>query len=485
MSSEPAAVRAPDGALAAAGRSAWSRLEREAGPVSLFCVAVALTVLMLPHQLLLDGWLTLVSGREVVTNGLPASDTFTVLTHGAPWVDQQWLAQAFFYALSAAGGMELVMLGHAALVAATLALALTAARSLGGKPRNVAIAGTAAALVAPWAIQMRTQSLAMPLFALLLWLLAADSRSPSRRVFLVFPLLLLWANLHGTVILAALFVALRGITYAFERRPLRSLVLTLVPFACVFVSPYAADLAGYYHSLLFNPTIRSIAPEWGASTPSGWTAAFYVVAVSTLWLLMRRRSRLTRFEQAALVATMAAGASAIRSLMWFGIAAMIFVPLLLDEKPARRGAGRISRLGLAAALTALVVSLGTAAVQSSSWYTSSWPETAATRVAGLAAERPGTQVWSDGRYASWLLWTHPELAGRVSHDVRWELYTDAQLRALLAFDDRAAGWRRQTSGYDLMVLDRRTHPRQIAALRREPGVRTAWADARLVVLARG
>ncbi len=485
MSSEPAVVRAPDNTLVAAVRSVWARVERESGPVSLLCVAVALTVLMLPHQLLLDGWLTLVSGREVVRDGLPATDTLTVWTHGAPWVDQQWLAQAFFYVLAAAGGIGLVMLVHAALVAATLVIALVAARSLGGTPRNVAIAGLAAALVAPWATQMRTQSLAMPLFALLLWLLAADSRAPSRRVFLVLPLLVLWANLHGTVVIAALFVALRGVTCAFERRWLRSAVLTILPFACIFGSPYALDLGGYYKALFLNPSIRAIAPEWGASTPSGWTAAFYVVAAITLWLLARRRKRLTTFEQAALLATMAGGASAIRSLIWFAIAAAIFLPLLLDERSARPAPSRTARLGLAAAVTALVVSLGTAAAQPASWYTSSWPGAAADRVARLAAERPGTQVWSDGRYTSWLLWEHQELAGRVSHDVRWELFTDSQLHALLAFDDQAAGWSRATRGYDVLVLDSRTHPQQIAALRRERGVETVWDDGRLVVLSRG
>ena len=483
MTSEPAAVSAPDGTLTAAVRNVWSRLEREAGPVSLFCVAVALTVLMLPHQLLLDGWLTLVSGREVVTGGLPAADTLTVWTQGASWVDQQWLAQAAFYALAAAGGLPLVMLGHAALVAATIAISLAAARSLGGSPRNVGLVGTAAVLVAPWAIQLRTQSLVMPLFALLLWLLAADSRSPSRRVFLVFPLLVLWANLHGTVVLAALFVALRGVVYAFERRPRRAAAFTLVPFACVFASPYALDLAGYYESLFLEPSIRRIAPEWGASTVSGWTAAFYLVAGATLVLLAKRRRRLTLFEQASLLATIVAGATAIRSLLWFAIAAAILVPQLLDDRPSFKDE-RLGRLGLAAALTALVVSLGTAAAQPASWYSSSWPDAVADRVARLAAERPGMTVFADGRYANWLMWAKPELAGRISHDVRWELYTDRQFKTLIAFDGLDPGWRDATAGHGVLVLDRRTHARQIAALQ-DDGLRTVWSDARLAVLARG
>jgi hypothetical protein len=445
---------------------------------------------MLPHQLLLDGWLTLVSGREVVSNGLPTIDTLTLWTQGVEWVDQQWLAQAAFYGLWTLGGIKLVMLGHVALVAITLSVALFCARRLGGSPRNVARVGMAAVLVAPWAIQMRTQTLVMPFFVALLWLLAADSRTPSRRVFLVFPLLVLWANLHGTVVFAALFVALRGVTYfvsEVSRRPrgwvLRSLALTLVPFACVLASPYGLELVGYYRSLLFNSAVREIAPEWAASTPAVWTAPFYLVAAGSLWLLARRRSRLTTFEQAALLATIAAGAAAVRSLMWFALAAMLLVPLLLDDKPARPAPGRRLRLGLAAAIATAVLWSAAVVGQPSSWYTSSWPTAAANRVGLLAAQRPEATIFSDGRFASWLLWLQPQLAGRVSHDVRWELYTEAQLDAVIRFDDNK-GDRRTVEGYDLLLFDKQTHPAVIEDFRADPRFRTVWRDEDLVVFAR-
>ena len=55
---------------------------------------------------------------------------------------------------------------------------------------------------------------------------------------------------------------------------------------------------------------------------------------------------------------------------------------------------------------------------------------------------------------------------------------------LIAFDDLAAGWRRATNGHDVLVLDKRTHARQIAALRRD-GLHAVWADQHLAVLARG
>lgn len=493
MRSDSVVVRAPAFLTNAHVARLLAFLEREAGPVSLLCVATALGLLMIPHVLLLDGWLTLVSGREVVQNGLPSVDTLTVLAQGATWVDQQWLAQAVYYGLWSLGGIKLVMLGNLAVVSASLALALLAARRLGGSPRNVALVGAAAGVVAPWAIQMRAQTLVLPLFVLLLWLLAADSRAPSRRVLLCLPLLVLWANLHGSVVLAAGFVALRGVAYAVtgirggarprDWLPL-SAVLVTAPVACVFVSPYGLDLRRYYDNLLFNANIRAIAPEWAASGPSVVTAAFYALAGTALWLLARRRSRLTGFEQSALLGSSAVGASAIRSLIWFAITAAILVPRLLDAKPAADHLGRTQRLLLAAAVAVSFVSVGAAVAQPAGWYTASWPQPAAERVARLAAERPSAKIFSDGRFASWLLWVRPELAGRISHDVRWELYTDAQFRALLSFDEGTAGWRRATSGYELLVLDRQTHPRQIAELRRE-GLRTAWANERLVVLERG
>jgi hypothetical protein len=491
MSSDPAAIPASERALDGTLRAAYAWLLREAGPVSLFCLATALGLLMLPHQLLLDGWLTLVTGREVVTNGLPTIDTLTLWTHGAEWIDQQWLAQAAFYGLWVLGGIKLAMLGHAAVVAITLAAALLAARRLGGSPRNVACAATAALLVAPWAIQMRTQTLVMPLFVALLWLLAADSRTPSRRVFLVFPLLVLWANLHGSVVFAALFVALRGVTYFMSevsRRPrgwlLRSLALTLVPFACVLASPYGVDLVDYYRSLFFNPAMREIAPEWAASTPAVWTVAFYLVAGGSLWLLARRRSRLTLFEQAALLATIAAGAAAVRSLMWFGLAAMLLVPRLLDEKPARPAPGRAVRLGLASAVVTALLWSAVVVGQPPSWYTSSWPSAAAERVGAIAAQQPGATIFSDGRFASWLLWLQPELVGRVSHDVRWELYTEEQLQAVIRLDDHDGGWRRTVAGYDLLLFDNVTHPAVIEDFRADRRYRTVWSDEYLVVFAR-
>jgi hypothetical protein len=476
---------------------AW--VDREAALLVVFVVYALVMLTAMPVELLQDSWLTLVSGREVVEHGLPATDTLNAWTFGVEWVDQQWLAQVMFYALWAAGGIKLAMLAHVALIATGFASALAAARSLGASPRSVWPVALVAMFVAPWALQMRAESFAVPLFVWVLWLLAADSRRPSHRVYLVFPLLAVWANLHGTVVLAALFVALRGVTFTVgelrssHRRvgwmP-RGLVLILLPFACLFASPYGLDLAGYYRSLLLNPPLRAFIEEWAVSSPGSRTIVFYGGAFAAVWLLARQRNRLTVFEQLALLVALGVGMSAIRSITWFGFASILFVPRLLEAelsrwgpRPSRR-AWKLTRVGIAFAVLACVV--GAAVARPDSWYTGSWPQAAGERVAGLAAGRPEAKVFSDHRYANWLLWQQPELKGRIAYDVRFELFTREQLRVLQDFRDRTGdGWRRALQGYDIVAIDRRDQEEVIAALRTRDGFELAYADERLVVLSRG
>jgi hypothetical protein len=89
------------------------------------------------------------------------------------------------------------------------------------------------------------------------WLLIVESRAPSRRIYLVFPLLVVWANVHGSVLFGAGLTMLAGATLAWEqlRTPAalrvrhwlgRAAVLVAGPLVCIFASPYGFSLASYY-----------------------------------------------------------------------------------------------------------------------------------------------------------------------------------------------------------------------------------------------
>jgi hypothetical protein len=432
---------------------AWTSVARNALPLAVVAVYAAAVARLLPYELLQDGWLTLVAGREIVEHGLPTTNELTIWANGVDWVDQQWFAQLCFYGLAAFGGVKLALLAHGTVLVGTLALAFVAARRLGATAPNVALAGALLMFVAPWTLQLRAQTLALPLFVGVLWLLASDSRSPSRRVYFALPLLVLWANVHGTVVMAAGLVTLRGIQ---RRSPL----LALAPIASVFASPYALDLPGYYQTMLFDSTLRTFVVEWRPSTPSITTALFYLAAFASTALLARNRRALTGFESVALMLTLAAALPAIRSIAWFGLTAMILAPRLLDAELGRTESRppRIALpIGAVAATVVLLVAAG-AATRPGAWFTQSWQAEAADHAAR------GSHVLADERFANWLLWERPDLRGRLAFDSRYELLAHSDLERLVDYNSRGEGWRRATRGYDVLVIDAKRQRAKLAAL---------------------
>jgi hypothetical protein len=470
-------------------------LHREALTVGLFAVYCAVVLAALPQELVQDSWLTLVSGREVVEHGLPGPDRLTVWTLGSNWVDQQWGAQVVFYGLYLAGGIKLVMLGHVAVLAVAFALALAAARHSGASAKAVALVGAVTMFMAPWALQLRAQTLSSLLFVLVLWLLVADSRKPSRRVYLVLPLLAVWANVHGTVVLAVVLVVLRGLTAAVEgargRAPgpwkARSAALAGLAPVCLLASPYGFELVGYYRQLLLNPMLHWFIDEWGASEPSQKTALFYLLAFATVWLVARHGSRLTLFERGCLLVTVLSGVTAIRSIVWFALTALVILPVALDgaltaPRPSRFGTLRVA--GAGAALVAVLAAAAATAARPESWYVREWPNRATPAIAA-ATQDPSTLVLSDDRYADWILWEHPHLVGRVAYDVRFELFSDDQFRQLFAYRNQVGDdWRRAGTGYAVVALDADQTRHIVRTLVAEDGLEVAYRDERIAVLRR-
>src|SRR5436190_5693623 len=157
-------------------------LEDRGTVVMVVAAFAAVLITRLRTALAADGWIALLSGRVVAQHGLPSHDTLTVWAHGRTWVDEQWLAQLVLYELERLGGLQLVLLVHAALVTLGLGLAAVLGRRLGGSARSVTWVALPV-LVAFWpgAAIMRPQSFAYPLFVGVLWLLLDDLRLQSRR----------------------------------------------------------------------------------------------------------------------------------------------------------------------------------------------------------------------------------------------------------------------------------------------------------------
>jgi hypothetical protein len=468
--------------------------QRNVFVILVLAAGAALQIVMSRSAIISDAWYSLLGGRYVTSSGLPHHDKLTVFTHGREWVDQQWLGHLMMYALWSAGGWPLLILSIVVLYVSAVGLAAATARLFGASARSVSLIALLCFLTGLPNTVIRAQILAYPLFALVLLLLLRDERRRSRQVFLVFPLLILWANVHGSVVVGAGLVALRGAVLVAEMlkrrtRPAvwapRAAILLFAPWLCVFASPYALALPGYYNRTLGNPSFGHTVSEWSSSTVHN-EPLFFIVLLLGLWLVFGHGRALGTFARLTLIVSALGGLLAIRNVVWFALVAAAILPGALDSAWPARAAERHRRINLAlvaAAFVGLSLVATTALAHRSNWFERDFPRSAADTVAAAAATDPAMKVFASERYADWLLFEHPSLDGRLAYDIRFEMLTPRQLQSVYDFIyQKGSDWQRAASGYTLLVLDAASEKNVIKSYLRLPRTQTIYRDQHVVVL---
>ncbi len=415
-----------------------------------------------------DTWLALLAGRDIAEHGIPHRESLTLLTQGHRWIDQQWLAQLAMYEVDRVGGVALVGFVNTLLVMAGLLGAILATRRLGASANSVVRVLPLVVWTIAVTASVRTQPWAYPLFSALFWLLASDARRQSARIWWCLPLLVLWANVHGSASLGAGLVVLRGLTLLWERRALllsvprawvRPLVLMAGAPLCLAATPYGFAMVDYYRTTLFNGGLRRLVIEWGPVTVSPVVASlFFLTAGIVIWSFGRYRGQVTLWERAAMILLAAGAIVAVRNVVWFNLATVVVLPLSIDAAVRARGSRRRSRPRLnvtilGVATVALVLTAAVSARRSPTGHY--YPPDGLATIRRAVTDDPSLRVYADERYADWLLWRLPTLRGRVTYDARFELLTGAQLEAVVKFKAQAGpNWAEAASGYRLLVLQR-------------------------------
>jgi len=260
----------------------------------------------------------------------------------------------------------------------------------------------------------------------------------------VVPLLVVWANLHGSAALGAGLVVLYGLRLVArpQTRVHGTLLVLGAPLALI-ASPYGLDLVGYYRRMLWSPQVAHVSREWRPMTVDKTTIAFFVSAFALAALWGRRRAALTGFEQALLALLFVGALAAVRNAVWFELAAAVSAPRLIDAAwPAARPSRAVQRVNVFLGIASVAAAAVLVAVQLSrapAWLELD-PPSAAASVAHAAGEHG--IVLADDLHADWLLWEAPSLAGRVVYDVRFELYDAGELRRIVGLQAFSArDWR--------------------------------------------
>jgi hypothetical protein len=450
--------------------------------LSVASVAAAFIVFQPWRVLSTDIWLALVCGREIFAHGLPRHDMLTSGTLGKTWTDQQWLAQVILYVIDRAAGLRTALVVQALMTGATFMLTSRYALKR-ASVSSTFVYGLAGFGLGATFFTLRPQMFSLLGFAALLVLLGEDAEKPSRRVFWTIPILCVWANLHGVVVLAAAFVGLRAFFDILQKRWARGVLLGALAAPTPLFSPYARELPRYFREIgrLQDPVRELPIQEWNRVEWPSDIPYFLIAAITVVLLVVVHRKKLSRptaFESVVIAGTAIAPLMASRHLQWFGLAIAAYAPRALDSiEVIREGrvidkAASVMRVAGPVAVVVFVVRLY---AMSDASLEREYPREVLPVLAKTAADHPESKIAISDYFADWALWYIPELEGRVVFDVRFELLDDAQARAMGTFSFAKRGWEALYPDAKIVLLTRKHHKELDHGLEAR-GARVLWSD---------
>jgi hypothetical protein len=272
----------------------------------------------------------------------PSVDFYSYTEFGKPWSDAQWLAEVFYALAYKFGGWR----GVAILAAATIAAVIGALCFYLLRRLRFSVAIGLAALTAG---AITPHFLARPhLFSYLLlaiWMIALldaydDDKFDLPPLLILAPIMILWANIHGSFTLALLLLYIFAgccLRQNFVRRNYSKcrhlLVIVVAVSACAAITPYLLSPAFLTTKLLGMKFAQHYIVEWrspdfqGRILRLGYFVAIFA-AIAGLGIRLRG-PRLIAFGLFVIL-----GLSYIRGLMMF----FFVVPMIL-ARPAAAAAG--------------------------------------------------------------------------------------------------------------------------------------------------
>ncbi|TWP33713.1 hypothetical protein [Leekyejoonella antrihumi] len=236
------------------GAPAETRLRYVAGigPISALSLSAIIVFLALSTQLGADcEWLVALGRHIVAQRGIPDGVPFAAAPTSG-WHNVPVLAELTFAGIAHFGPIGLVV---AQLVADGGAMILVGigARRMGASDRSTALmlilvtlGGLSGLVIA------RVQLFSLVAFAVMLLLLRSDQARPSRRLWWLVPLVVVWGNLHGAVLVGVVLAVCYLLIWRLRRRPSETVAIGVASVAGICVTPAGLGTVNYYSAVMQN-----------------------------------------------------------------------------------------------------------------------------------------------------------------------------------------------------------------------------------------
>ena len=143
------------------------------------------------------------TGQLIAESGsVPSADPFSFTWYGQPWTPHEWLSELLIYLLvTGLGRIGALFVFGLFPVAIFWVLAAALTRSARARVLSLALPFALGAFVLIGYVTLRPQAVSWLMMSVLLWALLGARPDRPRRLLLLIPFFVLWANLHGVYVI--------------------------------------------------------------------------------------------------------------------------------------------------------------------------------------------------------------------------------------------------------------------------------------------
>jgi hypothetical protein len=297
------------------------------GLALLVLLPIALLLSITPH----DYWFYVRIGKDILESGaVPRVDTFSYTYAGRPIFYQPWLSSVIFWLAHSTGGATLTYFLRYLCIGTAYALIWFLMRYLGTGTRLATLLLILLGLSSSMNWSTRPQMFAYPLFALTLWVLWHWQNGQPKIMWILPLIILLWANLHGSFVLAFVLMGSALIFGAGDRKKL-AIWFTVSLFATL-VNPRGVFVWEFVPGMLTSASDQQFATEWRPPTNAGWQMnIFYAWLLLFIPLVAFSPRRLSLLEWIWFLGFGWLALSGLRYVIWFMFIMAVLTGPLLSE----------------------------------------------------------------------------------------------------------------------------------------------------------
>ncbi len=221
-----------------------------------------------------DFWFHLKTGEFILKNHIiPKTDVFSFTNFGKPWVAHEWLSGTIFYAVYSPLGFGFLIALFAIIAALAFWLVF---RRLETHPfvNGFALLLSVWVVVPTVGVRPRVFTLLLTAIYVALLLDFVHKDKGGRRIWLLIPLMALWANLHAGFLIGLVLIGLimvgslldgwvDGVRFVNLYPRLRTLALILLScLVVVMLNPHGARIYTFPFEIFSSPVQQELVSDW-------------------------------------------------------------------------------------------------------------------------------------------------------------------------------------------------------------------------------